>query len=538
MFAHDSKEDFFAGYDHGKQAGVVHVGDHHQVPGKKFWTWGTGTRGKRWEKIYTDKDGPYLELMVGAFSDNQPDYSWIQPYEVKVAKMNWFPLREVGGVKNANLEAAVNLELVSEDTARLGFNTTREHQDAIVRLTCRGMEVLRRSVQIGPASPFVETVKLPSKTQGDEIRAMLYSSGGELLIDYQSAPHSIEPMPKAVKAPSNPEKAESEENLYFTGLRLEQFHNPSLDPEPFYQEALRRDPLNSRVNTILGIQSCKRGDFDQAVRYLQAAVERAGKDYTRLRDAEPLYYLGIALRALGQESESVDAFSRASWDLSFRSPARYQLAELFCRQGRFDVALSHLEASLAVNCSNLQALTLKVVVLRRLGRRNEAWELASRLASEEPLSFWVRNELALLNPTGADQVLRDLAGLMRGEDQSYLELAVSYGNSGLWEEAIGVLERALDRSKEDSTQNPMIYYYLAYYALQTEDSGRSSEFLRRANQHSPELCFPFRLESISVLRKAIEISPEDAVAPYLLGNLLYDLQPKQAILAWERARTL
>jgi hypothetical protein len=38
MFAHECKEDIFAGYDHGKDAGVVHVGDHHTVPGKKFWT--------------------------------------------------------------------------------------------------------------------------------------------------------------------------------------------------------------------------------------------------------------------------------------------------------------------------------------------------------------------------------------------------------------------------------------------------------------------------------------------------------------------
>ncbi len=43
------------------------------VPGKKFFTWGVGNK---WDKILTDDDGPYLEIMVGAYSDNQPDYSW------------------------------------------------------------------------------------------------------------------------------------------------------------------------------------------------------------------------------------------------------------------------------------------------------------------------------------------------------------------------------------------------------------------------------------------------------------------------------
>ena len=77
-----------------------------QVPGKKFFEWGTGASGKMWEKILTDKDGPYLELMVGAYSDNQPDYSWIQPYEAKVFRHFWYPVSKIGGVKTANLNGA------------------------------------------------------------------------------------------------------------------------------------------------------------------------------------------------------------------------------------------------------------------------------------------------------------------------------------------------------------------------------------------------------------------------------------------------
>ena len=91
FFAWDSRADFFGGYDHGRQAGVVHVADHHVVPGKKFFEWGNGPTGEMWDTILTDEDGPYLELMAGAFSDNQPDYSWIQPGEVKTWKHYWYP---------------------------------------------------------------------------------------------------------------------------------------------------------------------------------------------------------------------------------------------------------------------------------------------------------------------------------------------------------------------------------------------------------------------------------------------------------------
>ena len=123
IFAWNYEDDFFAGYDHGKQAGLMSVADHHVVPGKKLWTWGNGPRGRMWDKILTDDDGPYIELMVGAYSDNQPDYSWLQPYEVKSFAMYWYPFRDIGGVKNANLDAAVNLE-VNDGTAKVGFYTT------------------------------------------------------------------------------------------------------------------------------------------------------------------------------------------------------------------------------------------------------------------------------------------------------------------------------------------------------------------------------------------------------------------------------
>ena len=81
MFAWNYQEDFFAGYDHGKNAGIMSIADHNVVPGKKFWTWGNGPRGLAAEDQLTDSDGPYIELMVGAYSDNQPDYTWLQPYE-------------------------------------------------------------------------------------------------------------------------------------------------------------------------------------------------------------------------------------------------------------------------------------------------------------------------------------------------------------------------------------------------------------------------------------------------------------------------
>ncbi|HEX8985832.1 MAG TPA: DUF5107 domain-containing protein, partial [Bryobacteraceae bacterium] len=152
MFAFECKEDFLAGYDHGKNAGTLHVADRGIMPGKKFFTWGNGGDGRTWDNLLTDTDGAYLELMVGGYSDNQPDYSWIQPYEVKTIREFWYPFREIGGVKNANLEAAVNLD-VEKSSARIGAVTTADRPDARVVVDVAGKQVFERAVEITPAKP-------------------------------------------------------------------------------------------------------------------------------------------------------------------------------------------------------------------------------------------------------------------------------------------------------------------------------------------------------------------------------------------------
>ena len=69
------------------------------LPEKKQWTWGNGDFGQAWDRNLTDADGPYIELMTGVYTDNQPDFSWLQPYEEKTFTQYFMPYRELGVVK-------------------------------------------------------------------------------------------------------------------------------------------------------------------------------------------------------------------------------------------------------------------------------------------------------------------------------------------------------------------------------------------------------------------------------------------------------
>ncbi|MBL0155587.1 MAG: hypothetical protein IPP47_00510 [Bryobacterales bacterium] len=105
---------------------------------------------------------------------------------------------------------------------------------------------------IDPAHAIVEEFALPAGIKETDLKITLYGAGREL-VSYQPVELVKQPMPKPVEPPAAPKQIKSTEELYLTGLRLEQFHSPALEPEPHYAEALRRDAGDVRNNTALGI---------------------------------------------------------------------------------------------------------------------------------------------------------------------------------------------------------------------------------------------------------------------------------------------
>jgi tetratricopeptide (TPR) repeat protein len=543
IFAWNYEDDFFGGYDQGKKAGLATYADHHVSPGKKFFEFANGPAGYMWDKILTDTDGPYLELMAGAYSDNQPDYSWVQPYETRVVKQYWYPIRELGGIKNANLDAAVNLEINAQNQARMAFNATSEFRGAKVRLEAGGKTVKETTIDIGPGKPFVHEVALPQGTLPETVRVSLQAADGKELISYQPAKLKNSPMPKPVEPPPLPSDLKTNEELYLAGLRLEQFYNPSREPYPYYEEALKRDPGDVRVNTALGILYWKRGMFAEAEAKFKKALERLTHNYTSPKEGEPFYYLGTALKAQGKLEEALDAFQKAAWSSPWYAQSNLALSEIASRRGEFSSALTFVNRSLAAYGSNPKSLNLKAVLLRKLRREQEALDVTVKAAGLDPLDFWAGKErqLALVQASRegeAREAGRQLGQEMRGAVQSYLELAADYANCGLWEEAISVLDEYVALQPDKGKVYPMVHYSLGFYWLQKGDRGKMLEHYRQAAKMPSDYCFPFRLESIGILESAIQENPADAMAPYYLGNLLYDFQPDRAIAAWEKGQQL
>jgi len=537
FFAWNFDGDFFGGYDHGKDAGIISVQDHNVSPGAKFFEWGNGPEGKTWDKIL-DSQGDYLELMSGNFSDNQPDYSWIQPSETKVATAYWFPIRGIGGAKNANLNGAVNLEVGPSGKVNFGFSATQEFRAAKAILTAGNRTLFEQSIDVAPDKPFVQQVPLPDGIKETDLKVALLDSWNKELISYQPVKREAEPMPPVVKPPLPPKEIKTVDELYHIGLRLEQFHSPALEPYPYYGEALRRDPGNYDVNTALGRLYAERGLWQEAIERLTAALDRATCNYTRPKDGEAYYYLGAALRGEDKNAEAEDAFHRASWSEAWTAASYYQLAELDGQKGEWQQALSDLDHSLAYAALNCTAWDLKAAALRRLGRTQEARQAAAEALKVNALDLWAINETGEIGQVGSISLSGageppkvDLGNAV----QSNLELAADYNDAGLIGEAQEVLKRLLAASPDPNQVNPLIYYDLGFLATRSQQPEEASKYFRLAAQMAPDYVFPFRLEEIKVLETAMQANPADARAPYYLGNLLYDLQPAAAIKMWEKS---
>jgi tetratricopeptide (TPR) repeat protein len=392
-----------------------------------------------WDDILTDTDGPYIELMVGAYSDNQPDYSWLQPGETRSFVMNWYPFRDIEGVKNANLEAAVNLD-VAGGQARFGFCTTKDFPSATVRLEANGNVLLEEQVAINPAKPYAKQTAVPPGVDPHTVRASLSANGREL-VAYSPVRLDKVAQPPIYTPPPAPADIKNGEELFLAGQRADQFHSPSLDADPFWEELLRRDPGDIEANTGMGRLALRRARFADAERYFRTALERLTASYTTPKNAEPLYYLGLALKAQERNDEAFDAFYKATWSQEWKSPAYLALAEIAASRGDFTATLGFADRSLEANALNLRAYGLKAAALRHLGRADaERDVVAVGMRLCDPLDPRLAAEAWL---AGSREDAAALFATLNNHPANAQEIAAEFANAGLWRDGMDVLKQAV-----------------------------------------------------------------------------------------------
>jgi Flp pilus assembly protein TadD, contains TPR repeats len=522
--AEKSEYDFVGGYDYQKQAGILHVADHHISPGKKQWTWGCGEFGQAWDRNLTEEDGPYIELMTGVYTDNQPDFTWLKPFEEKTFKQYFMPYKAVGAVKNASIHAMLNLEVKDKEVYLCAY-ATQEYKRAKITLTYQGEVIQEDIVEISPTKIYEANIPVSVEKESD--LKVWIEVDGKILVEYEPKETEIPEVAEPAKAAKQPSEIMTNEELFLTGQHIEQYRHATYLPDPYYKEGLQRDDGDSRINNAYGLLCMRRGDFINAEKHFRKAIERLTNMNPNPYNSEAYYNLGLVLFYQEKYDDAYDAFFKATWTNEQQEMSFYYLAAILVRKQDYELALELIEKALVKNSHNIKARGLKAVILRKLGRAKEAKQMVEENIAVDPFDFLSYFEGKLLG-----NKLDNLNQMMRNFHENYLMVARDYADSGCFEEAIQVLD-------ECSAKKPMLFYYKGYYYSKLGEDEQAKVAYEKAEQCDPKYCFPNKLEDVAVLNSAIANNPNGAKAYYYLGNLYYDkLQFDKSVELWEASEKL
>lgn len=518
--AYHSDFDFIGNYDEQKQAGLLHVADHHVSPGKKQWTWGNSDFGEAWDRNLTDEDGPYIELMTGVFTDNQPDFTWLKPYEEKNFKQYFMPYKGVGRVKNATIRGAINAELAN-DTLTVTVYGTEKYDAATIVVRENQQIVAEKIIQLSPENFVEATFEVDFVELSPAIEISLLDKNRQEIVNYQGLADELEPLPEPAEELAKPELLKTTEELFLAAMHIEQYRHATLDAEAYYLEGLKRDEKDIRLNNGYGMFLYRKGLFADSERYFKKAVEQLKWKSPNPYYGEPLFNLGLALKMQNKLSESYDAFYKATWNADTQGAAFYQLACLETLKNKDSSALAFFKEALVKNQHHMKARVLQISTLRRLNLPVDK-EIQLNLAID-PLDLGTHFELGLLEGD-----MEKWHALMRGSVSNYLEIALDYVGAGFYQDALTILASC-------PLESPMIAYYQAYIYRCLNQMEQALEMIQLGEAANSDYCFPNRLMEIVILESAIELSPvSTGYAHYYLGNLFYDKRRYQeAIDLWE-----
>lgn len=525
------ERDFMAGVNPGANAGTAIVGNHYIFTGEK----GSGITGSNED---AGSDGSYLELMTGMYSDNLQDYCWISPLGVKSGTIYYYPIKNLTSVGEANKDVAVNFE-IKGGKAIAQIYTTSGFPGSRLVVFHKGKEIFTKEINPDPVLPFSTEIKVSGNTSPQDYTLILIAADNSELVRYTPSLKNNEPRYIKNIDPATPSSITSADQLFLEGLRIEQSKSTLLNPLPYYFEALKRDSNHVLTNTQLGIHFLKPGTYEISEEYLNKAVKTVTAAHASSRFGESLYYLGLNLFFQNRLEEAYDLLYKSSRNQELASQSFYVLALIDCLNGRYNAAIDKLSESLNYNANNVEAINLMAIILRRNGEDELAKQMISEASRVDPLNMTIAFEQYFINKRNdekyAAKVLRSFLG---DEADNYLETASRYLMAGFYGDAAELLHLARTSELTKTSKNPLIYYYLGYcYAMNNQPEDAKTWFSNAAVM-SFDNSFPYGATSYSVLKEALKVNANDALANYLLGNLLYNNAPAAALKAWEKAENI
>ncbi len=486
------------------------------------------------ENTYCPVFPPEIHVVLGHGQQNISDSSWLPSGEEQGITQYFMPYKNLTTIKNATRDAMVGLE-IKERKAIICLQATALYRRAVIKLWYEDKLLWKETTYIAPEKPFQKELMVPYAYAPERYRVSMEASNGKVLVSCLGV--ETQPDSEVTKTISSPYNIRSIEQLFLTGLYVEQYPNTTYTATDYYQEALRREPGDVRNNNAMGLWYLRRGKYAWAEPYFVASIQTLTELYPNFCEGELYYYFGWTLWMENRLDEAFEAFYKSSRHSSCQAISFLNLARIATSRAEYDEALYLIDQSLLRYSHNHTARHLKASILRKCLRLEEALFFIQDSLILEPFNYGCMFEKWLIYTqqqqyTAADTAFNHMQQMIRGRASTYISYVSDYIYAGLYPEAMEFLQAAIGTGE----QSCLLCYYMAFCAEKAGKIAKTANYTDRARTILPDFCFPNRLEDVWVLQAAIQRNPDDARALYYLGNFWYaNQQYAEAFECWEQS---
>jgi len=535
LYMLDAREPYFGYYDHGDDFGLVHYGDLADLPGKKYWTWGSSPALlEEYRKTHSNVNEVYAEIQSGRIViqehlDRVPPETECEWAEI------WYPVRGTGAFNGAGPGAALAAEVITRGRSRSRIRVKAmgngSFPKARVVVCSDRMTPVERAMPLDPNRATERILDVGGRAGPDHRTTIaLRNEDGEILATCRlRRPNKRDSWREVVDLQKPIEPVGVEALFRAAEDTARDWGNHDL--QPLYEKVVRQDDGFSPARRELGKLATWKGLYDEAIEHFEVA---------RRRDPDSLdlyYFHGVALMYAGRTEEARKAFEMANrYDGEARSLVR--LAELRMKERDWHHALKHLDRLADAYPRLTRPRGLRAACLRKLGRKSDAAqeiEHALRIDGQDPFLRLERMFISSRSTSAKKLPARSRKSLIeqvRGYEPPLLETAFDYLSVGLHEEAEAV-------TRIIPNPGPLAMFVTAYCVENLGRRGAATRILHRGCGLDVAYHHPWRLEMIPILEWARRKLPAESRPALLLGNLLVARRRlADGVTLWRQAEKL
>lgn len=503
---------FYGAYWHYDDFGSVHYAPYNDKPGRKIFLWSLSQEGTIWEKLLTDTDGQYTEIQSGRLFNQAEEGSSNTPFKNREFSPGltdewteyWFPVKQTNGLKNALPAGSVNVQQ-QNDTVKIWF-CPNEVANGNLEVRKNNEVIFKKEIHSEPLQ--VETEKF---YYDGNYKSLSVWFDNKLLYETNQEKNLFK-RPVAPPAEFNHETAYGH---YLAGKEMER-QRLYKTAEEEYLKSLHIEPYFVPALTGMANLAYRKTEYQISFKYSLKALSVDTYD----ADANMIY--GLASLALKDTSSAIDGFSIATGSVLRRTAAFNALASVCLGKGDYLKAVNYAEKSLISNQLGTEAVQMKILSYRKLGKTEEFINALNELEKNDPLNHFIRFERFLSNPSSLNKTEAQTRITNELPHETYLEYALWYFRNGQKADATKILGLA-------PVNQPIVLIWTAYINHCEGNEQLAVALVNQAFQINPQFVFPSRPETLQPLEWAKKMT-DDWKLSYYEGLIYLNAGEKEKTL--------